>query len=594
MPPKKVKLADPHIAISVALSGRTPVDGDIMSLGACIFTPADRTIHGVRQWNLLPQHPRPFQNPEVVGFWSSKPQVIDLLMRDREEPGHVFKELVSWAASFGKLTLVGLPLMTSYGFLAQALQRYVPGAAVPWGFSGVCAKSYCSGVAGVASKDINKSDLYESWHESFDFNQLPGNDAAVVAVIYINAANHHGASPAAATTNGSNDDAAAAAPKKPVAGAIWACEKPPITTPVPPLPAVVADEAPFRFLEYPKIVDVDFEDAPKLANSVVNREVAEGQWVATEKVHGSNMGIWTDGSVIRASKRSGFLKKADGAAFFGFDRLVAAIKDAVLAVHGDTVKRAMELTAPEEIEVESVVVFGEIAGGEYVHESVAPDIRGRRVQAGVQYSPTNFFYAFDVAFVRKGSDKLEFLPLDVARGVVERDSEDTPASQLLWARPLLLGNMAAALAHEEEFQSTIPARLGLPKLAAPNFAEGLVIRPLRDVTLPDGRRLIFKNKHPMFREFQSQGASTLAAHELIFALVNEARVAAVASKHLQTEVASDAQLRALVIDDVMEDARRLLEKRGDPHNAHLPSIRDAYAEALAQSVQTAISAFRAR
>lgn len=598
---KKAALKDAHMMLSLALSGRTPKDGDIMSIGLCVFTPADTTIHGVRQWNLTPQHARPFSNVDVCGFWNGKPEVVDRLMRDRVPAAQACAEILEWLGGYGgKVTLVGNPLMSLYGFWAELFQQHGPtgGGALPWGFSGVCAKSFCSGVIGAAVKDLAKHPTYVAWHEGMATTSVPGNDAAVGAIVYC-----HASAAASAATAVSAPAAAAAADAIPSAVA-WACERPACLDPVQPLGAVSDDVAGLDFVEYPKITDVDFADAGAMVASAGIDPATE--WIASEKVHGANLSLWSDGKAVLAGRRTDFLKRADGKGFFDFDRLAARVHNAMIAAFDRAAAVAEQqglvdaTTAAAGHEGPSrmthAVVYGEIAGGEYQHAAVPTDIRGRRVQAGVQYASTNFFYVFDVA-VRvvdpaAGAAKLVFLPTTEIASVFPSETVAACDGALLVAQPLATGSFAEVAARPADFQSTIPAILGLPQLATPNFAEGLVIRPVRDVRLAGGKRVIFKHKHPMFKEFQSAGAADLPRAELFFSLITKQRVASVASKHTADVRDNDAALADLVRRDAESDAAELLAARGE-EDPSMDTFVSAHRDAIAQSVALAIAAFRA-
>jgi len=575
--------------LSMALSGRTPRDGDIMSIGLAAFTPADRTIHAVGRWNLLPQHPAPFSNTEVCGFWNGRPAVVDTLMQDRVPAAAAMQGIADFLKPFGKVTLVGNPLMTLYGFLADAWARFGPdGAAAPWGFSGVCAKSFASGALGVAVKDLAKDPRYVAWHEGLALNTLPCNDAAVGAVVYCNAVHHQSTTAAAAA------DAAAA--DEPAPGVKWLCDKPAtMTTAIATTVAPVADAAGVAFAEYPKIFDADF-----VGDDVVRRDVAaampdagDDQWYVTEKVHGANLSLWVDAhaeDTLRVAKRTGFLAAADAKGFFDFDRLAARVRAPVMALAAKAKAHAVETMGVDADAIGHVVVFGEIAGGEY--EAVPRDIRGRRVQAGVQYAPTNFFYAFDVAIALKGAngdekpEALRFLPTQWLQDEAPRTATFIPAVPVSGPMPL-----ADALAVSAEFPSRIPELLGLPALGTANYAEGVVIRPARNASLADGRRAIVKRKHPMFREFQAAGAAGLSAAELVFSMINRNRVAAVASKRTADETADPAVLAGLVLEDAMADAEAAVTARGDKFDA--ARMRALHSGAFDQALHTAISEFRA-
>jgi Rnl2 family RNA ligase len=533
-----------HVMLSMALSGRTPLDGDVMSIDLAAFTPADKTIHAVKQWNLAPQNPSPFQNADVVGFWNGKPEIVDQLMRDRVPPAQAISEIIAWTNAFGKVTLVGNPIMSLYGFLAQAAQSYAPNVTLPWGFSGVCAKSFCSGVLGVPVKDLGKNSTYMQWHEGLAANTLPANDAAVGATVYCNAAHH-----------------ASAAAQAPVQ---WMCAKPPQLGPVAAQAQVVSDDAPFTFIEYPKIMDVDFENEDSLASLCRSVQDGAGEWIATEKVHGSNLSVWTDGSKVRVGKRTGFLTTADAKSFFDFDRLISKVHADLMTVH----KKAVD----------------------YCKETLGMSaIRGRRVQAGVQYAPTNLFYVFDIAVVAPGGGKLLFLPADSVALLVPPVSAN---GSLIAAEPLARGTAEEVLKASAEFQSTIPGRLGLPPLATPNFAEGLVIRPVHDAYTAEGKRVILKRKHPMFREFQGVGAADLPATELVFSLITPQRVASVASKYAAHEIASADHLADLVLSDALADAKAIVERRGEAFDGK--RLSTTYAPALRQALGSAIATFKSQ
>jgi Rnl2 family RNA ligase len=580
----KAKIKDAHVMLSMALSGRTPRDGDIMSIGLAAFTPADRTIHAVKRWNLQPQHAAPFSNSEVCGFWNTRPDVVDVLMEQRVPAAEAMAGILDFLKPFGKVTLVGNPLMTLYGFLAEAFVRFAPEGtgAAPWGFSGVCAKSFASGVLGVPVKDLGKDPRYVAWQEGLALNALPCNDAAVGAVVYCNAvhfSNSVGKPPA-------DGDAAA---KAPADGVTWRCVKPrSMTAPPASVTTAIADPAGVAFAEYPKIFDADFiGDDAVLKDAAAATEAAgiPDEWYVTEKVHGSNLSLWVDtadGSV-RVGKRTGFLTSADAKGFFDFDRVVARVRKPAM----DLAEAAQKYVAAN-MKVDAVghvVIFGELAGGEY--GAVARDIRGRRVQAGVQYSPTNIFYAFDVAVAPKEGGALTFLPTSFVLNDAPTTKSFVPS--ILVAGPLPL---AEALKVDAEFPTRVPGLLGLPPVTGvANFAEGVVLRPVHDASLPDGRRAIVKRKHPMFREFQAAGAAGLSAAELVFSMLNRNRVAAVASKRTAAEIADPKALCDLVLSDAMADARAAVTGRGEKFDTD--RIYELHSEAFKQALATAVGEYHA-
>merc|ERR1719486_879734 len=95
-------------------------------------------------------------------------------------------------------------------------------------------------------------------------------------------------------------------------------------------------------------------------------------------------------------------------------------------------------------------------------------------------------------------------------------SEVCTSCGLQFAAPLLRGTLAACLDFNIEFDSTIPARLGLPALGGTerNLAEGVVIRPQTEPVRPaaesrapsgkESMRGLFKRKIPQFSEKKYQ------------------------------------------------------------------------------------------
>ncbi|ELR22498.1 RNA editing ligase [Acanthamoeba castellanii str. Neff] len=248
-------------------------------------------------------------------------------------------------------------------------------------------------------------------------------------------------------------------------------------------------------------------------------------WAATEKVHGANfcfiVSRRADGQVeVRCGKRREVLR--DGEDFFGhavlLDRLrpqvlrlfahleqhqTTLLADHVSGLHKASSKKTSEATtAPAAIE--RVLLFGELCGGRYPHPEVPPDARVEAVQTGVYYSPTIEFYAFDIALELAGGrlneatdDSLFFLDYDKALEIFR-------SVELLCAEPLAVGTYEEMLEHPVEFESTIPARLGLPPLPTPNRAEGIVLKPMKTLYVATSKgsstRAIVKKKTKQFSE----------------------------------------------------------------------------------------------
>ncbi len=159
-----------------------------------------------------------------------------------------------------------------------------------------------------------------------------------------------------------------------------------------------------------------------------------------------------------------------------------------LAKHRDGVSKLFAALSP----VERVQVYGELFGGAYPHADVLSLPDAQPVQTGVYYSPGIEFLAFDVGVVEDG--ELRLLDYETATGALER-------AGLPFARPLFVGKYDAACTVSNEFQTTIPALLGLPPIGG-NRAEGIVLKPYRDATF----RPSVKKKIEAFAEVRFHAA----------------------------------------------------------------------------------------
>ncbi|GLZ80157.1 hypothetical protein Afil01_49640 [Actinorhabdospora filicis] len=269
-----------------------------------------------------------------------------------------------------------------------------------------------------------------------------------------------------------------------------------------------------RHLPYPKI-------------ALAAQDTTGGRWIATEKIHGAQLTLATDGSLTRVGKRKAWL--AGDEPFFGWQLLRDRLTATALAAHhacGGTVR-----------------LYGELYGGAYPSPSVAAVPGVSAVQTGVWYCPGVRFALFDVLV----GDPAEYLPYDEIAAIAAAGGVD--------AVPLLArGTRAEMGATPTRFPTTVPGALGLPALPG-NLAEGVVVRA--DARLPAGRRPILKRKIPEFDERRFDASrpfdprAALTAGELAavaLGMVNPARVASARSKvgALATAIAEEVALDVLV------------------------------------------------
>lgn len=207
-------------------------------------------------------------------------------------------------------------------------------------------------------------------------------------------------------------------------------------------------------------------------------------WVVTEKIHGANFGITTDGVTVEFAKRKELLQPGED--FFGYLH-----KKAQLEAQAKEIFNILQAKIPN---LQRVTIYGELFGGEYPHPDVAAVEGLQAVQTGVYYSPNIEYCAFDIAV--SGDFGSQYLDYDITLQVLHDVG-------MMRAEPLLIGKFEQVFNYKIEFESTIPQILKLPALDKANKAEGVVIKPVKSIYIETkkGRvRPIIKNKIPEFAE----------------------------------------------------------------------------------------------
>jgi len=201
------------------------------------------------------------------------------------------------------------------------------------------------------------------------------------------------------------------------------------------------------------------------------------------KVHGANFSVWTDGKTVKTARRTSFLKDAEN--FGSWQTVIGALKDKFIA--------AFEWLVMENLVEKEVVFWGELAGGEYPHPNVKKSLHAKKVQKGVFYAPSNFFYMFDITCDGK------FISHDILSLVGD-------FFDIMYAKPLKRGTFAELLDYPNEFEDPLYLEFGLPVLTTEmlkgnkNTCEGIILKPVEPAFFGNGARVILKNKNDKFKE----------------------------------------------------------------------------------------------
>lgn len=213
-----------------------------------------------------------------------------------------------------------------------------------------------------------------------------------------------------------------------------------------------------EFCAYPKILHTKM---------ISESEIPDELFCVTEKVHGANLQITTDGKSVVLGKRSAFLTDKEYSTFFKAEVIREKFSQNVLALF--TLLGASKTLA----------VFGEIFGGYYPGHprKMSP------VQKGIWYTNGIEFYAFDISVDGK------FLDYEITVDQLKKH-------EFLMAEPEFIGTLKECLQFSENSYrsaSSLPRRLGQAEIKD-NFREGNVIRSMKG-------HILFKHVNPKFREF---------------------------------------------------------------------------------------------
>ena len=268
-----------------------------------------------------------------------------------------------------------------------------------------------------------------------------------------------------------------------------------------------------------------------------------GEWVATEKVHGAQLVVATDGREIAIGKRRAWLAPED--AFFGWQVVRPLLEQGARAMHA-------RLQGPA-----TLWLYGELVGGGYPHPAVASVPGLVPVQTGIWYAPDLHFATFD-AVVAPAAGEEYFLGWDeLTRLSAESGLETAP----LLAR----GSRGELDSTPVRFETRVPVRYGLPPIAN-NYAEGYVLKTSSECRVDE--RPVLKRKIPEFEEDRFDESRAIKPHrhlalgevvKLGQMMVNAPRIASARSK---VGIGRDAVIQEVVLD-VLVDLARMFPRRLD-------------------------------
>lgn len=140
-----------------------------------------------------------------------------------------------------------------------------------------------------------------------------------------------------------------------------------------------------------------------------------------------------------------------------------------------------------ELGAKNLIIYGELCGGLYRHPDV-PIVRDSvRIQGRIDYSPDNEWIVFDILYDEKYLNQLKL-------------QEICKTYNLPCVPIKFQGTLEECINASCEFVDTTGHDLWGYPIIENNVAEGVVIKSIEDVRLPNGERLIIKNKNPKYKE----------------------------------------------------------------------------------------------
>lgn len=222
-------------------------------------------------------------------------------------------------------------------------------------------------------------------------------------------------------------------------------------------------------------------------------------YIVTEKIHGANFSFWVSNDEIRIASRSQFV-----------DENFYSCKE-VVEKYRNNLSRMKRNEFPN---IEYIAVYGELYG---------PGI-----QKGIYYGKEKNFAAFEVSV---NSDPDLTLSVKYAKDLLNK--YEIPFVPILGE----FDSLQEALEYPNEFDSKVPVLLNNcdpSEIPSSNICEGVVISPMGSYYLPNGNKIILKNKNEKWGEKQEspRGQKTRIELETFGAenYINENRMNAVISK----------------------------------------------------------------
>ena len=228
-------------------------------------------------------------------------------------------------------------------------------------------------------------------------------------------------------------------------------------------------------MQFKKYHSIENTTNKKFIDYILSEKLDQGEFIVQEKAHGANLSFWYDGNTLLSGKRNSIIDNDD---FYDYKKIENKCRDHVIDLYQQLKNGGFQF--------DTLAIYGEYIGGTYPHQDIPKDSSATRIQKGIFYAPGNEFYAIDMA-------------IDGTLFDIDAFNSSMEKTQFLFAKTLFRGTFQDCLAYPNKFISKIPEWLGLPEIKD-NICEGVVIKPVKPIFLPNNDRLILKNKNEKWAE----------------------------------------------------------------------------------------------
>ena len=228
------------------------------------------------------------------------------------------------------------------------------------------------------------------------------------------------------------------------------------------------------------------------------------EFVALEKIHGTNFSFICDGNSVLACRRGGILKSDEN--FYSYQLILSRYEQNMLElfklvknyIYTINTNSNSNSNSNSNNKLKQIQLYGELYGGHYTGLKTNPP--NKQVQRGICYTNTNEFAGFDLVYsICSGVDESfanEYLDWDIFEDFMTKSS--IPIVPIILRGPWNIISQLGPV-----FESEVYKMHNMPKLES-NYAEGLVIKPVKNIKIytddNETLRLVYKFKNPSFSE----------------------------------------------------------------------------------------------